>query len=57
MLTVIIQGINTVELDLQKIRDPLQIHVPAAKKRDKSLGARGGFFGIKNLRDVISKIQ
>jgi len=51
------QGINTVELDLQKIRDPLQIHVPAAKRGDKSLGAGGGFFGISNLRDVISKLQ
>ena len=54
---LILQGINTVELDLQKIRDPLQIHVPAAKKGDKSLGAGGGFFGINNLRDVISKLQ
>ena len=54
---LILQGINTVELDLQKIRDPLQIHVPAAKKGDKSFGAGGGFFGINNLRDVISKLQ
>ena len=57
MLTVIIQGINTVELGLQKIRDPLQIHVPAAKKGDNSLGARGEFFGINSLRDVISKLN
>ena len=54
---LLLQGINTVELDLQKIRDPLQIHVPSAKKGDKSLGAGGGFFGINNLRDVISKLQ
>jgi len=50
------QGINTVELDLQKLRDPLQLHVPAAKMASASHKS-GGFFGITNLRDVINKLQ
>merc|ERR1711976_993631 len=48
------QGINTVELDLQKLRDPLQLHVPAAKMASANHKS-GGFFGITNLRDVINK--
>jgi len=50
------QGINTVELDLQKLRDPLQLHVPAAKLASVNHKS-GGFFGITNLRDVINKLQ
>jgi len=50
------QGINTVETDLRKIRDPLQIHCPSARMEDKGHKS-AGFFGITNLRDVIQKLQ
>jgi len=50
------QGINTVETDLRKIRDPLQLHVPSARAEDRGTKS-GGFFGITNLRDVINKLQ
>ena len=51
------QDINNVETDLRKLRDPLQIHVPAAKMEERA-GKGGGFFGgITNLRDVIIKLQ
>ena len=56
LICILTQGINTVELDLQKLRDPLQIHVPSARNEDKSHKS-GGFFGITNLRDVINKLQ
>jgi len=50
------QGINTVETDLRKIRDPLQMHCPSARMEDKGHKA-ASFFGITNLRDVIQKLQ
>merc|ERR1719373_60651 len=51
------QDINHVETDLRKLRDPLQIHVPAAKMEDRAAKSGGFFGGITNLRDVINKLQ
>jgi len=51
------QGINAVETDLRKLRDPLQIHVPAAKMEERAVKAGGFFGGITNLREVINKLQ
>ena len=51
------QGINIVETDLSKLRDPLQIHVPAAKMEERAAKSGGFFGGITNLRDVINKLQ
>ena len=50
------QGINLVESDLKKVRDPLNIHVSPAKMEERA--TKSGFFGgISNLRDVINKLQ
>ena len=51
------QGINLVETDLKKMRDPLNIHVPAAKLEERANKSGGFFGGISNLRDVITKLQ
>ena len=51
------QGINLVETDLKKMRDPLNIHVPAAKMEERANKSGGFFGGISNLRDVITKLQ
>ena len=51
------QGINLLETDLKKIRDPLNIHVPAARIEERATKSGGFFGGITNLRDVISKLQ
>jgi len=51
------QGINVVETDLKKIRDPLNIHVPAAKMEERANKSGGFFGGITNLRDVINRLQ
>jgi len=51
------QDINHVETDLRKLRDPLQIHVPAAKMEERAAKSGGFFGGITNLRDVINKLQ
>jgi len=54
------QGINAVEADLRKLRDPLQIHLGSAKMEERAAlhkAAPGGLFGISSLKDVISKLQ
>ena len=51
------QGINLVETDLKKMRDPLNIHIPAAKIEERAAKSGGSFGGITNLRDVINKLQ
>lgn len=48
------QGINSIEADLRRIRDPLGIHVPG-KTADKKVSA--GLFGLSNLRDIVNKMQ
>jgi hypothetical protein len=48
------QGINTIEADLRRIRDPLALHVPG-KAVDKKISS--GLFGIGNLRDIVNKMQ
>jgi len=50
------QGINVVEADLRRLRDPLHMNVPSISNKDKE-SKSGGLFGISNLRDVISKLQ
>jgi len=50
------QGINVVEADLRRLRDPLHMNVPNISNKEKETKS-GGLFGISNLRDVISKLQ
>lgn len=48
------QGINAVEADLRKLRDPLQIHLGSAKMEERAAlhkAAPGGLFGISSLKD------
>jgi len=51
------QGINAVEADLRRLRDPLHMNVPSVGNKDKVETKSGGLFGITNLRDVLSKLQ
>jgi len=53
------QGINAVEADLRKLRDPLQIHLGSARVEERAAQQKGvgSIFGISNLRDVLSKLQ
>jgi len=53
------QGINTLEADLKKLRDPLQMHVGNSKLEERAALQKGsgGLFGISSLKDVISKLQ
>jgi len=53
------QGINAVEADLRKLRDPLQMHLGTAKLEERAAQQKGvgGLFGISSLKDVISKLQ
>jgi len=53
------QGINAVEADLRKLRDPLQMHLGTAKLEERAAAQKGvgGLFGISSLKDVISKLQ
>merc|ERR1712002_454888 len=52
------QGINSLEADLRKLRDPLQIHVGNSKSEEKTALQKGsGLFGISSLKDVISKLH
>ena len=53
-----LQSIVNVELDLKKLRDPLQIHVPSTSNDDNiPKSESGGFFGITNLHDVLNKFK
>jgi len=53
------QGINSLEADLKKLRDPLQMHVGNSKLEENAALQKGsgGLFGISSLKDVISKLQ
>lgn len=50
------QDINSLEADLRKIRDPLQMHV-SSLSNNKKVETKTSLFGISNLRDVINKLQ
>jgi len=46
------EGINIVESDLRRLRDPLRIHIPEKAKQESQ-----GMFGMTSLRQVLTKIQ
>jgi len=48
------QGINSIEADLRRIRDPLGIHISGKTTADKKTSS--GLFGLSNLRDIVNKM-
>ena len=54
-----LQGINSLEADLRKLRDPLQMHLGTSKLEEKAALQKGtgGIFGISSLKDVINRLQ